>query len=327
MIRIYAWTGLLFIFSACSAHAPSRGDRRTASEDVANLLARTEIAITVDDLPGWPDDQGRMETPTEVASGVIDALKAHSVPDVYGFINASQLKDDPKSEAVLKLWRSSGFFLGNHTYTHPDLNKTSVKLYEKDILRNEPSLELFADETDWKYFRYPFLSEGENLKKKETIRKFLLGRGYKIAEVSMDFDDWAFNDAYLRCLKKRDILTAERLKEKYLDAAYRELVSSVKLSNVLFHRPVPLVLLDHMNRLNSMMFPALLDMFEKQGVKFIPMTEALKDPVYVNEPSPPYPGDGSYFEQIMAAKGLDESELGLEKVPEPSTELEKICGK
>jgi peptidoglycan/xylan/chitin deacetylase (PgdA/CDA1 family) len=41
---------------------------------------------------------------------------------------------------VLKLWRSAGFPLGNHTYAHLSLNASSVDEFDQNVAANEPEL-------------------------------------------------------------------------------------------------------------------------------------------------------------------------------------------
>ena len=69
-------------------------------------------------------------------------LKKHRIPPSYGFIIARQLERDPDGAAALQIWVDGGNPLGNHTYTHLDLTKNSVEDFQREILRNEPVLEL-----------------------------------------------------------------------------------------------------------------------------------------------------------------------------------------
>src|SRR5206468_979621 len=100
----------------------------------------------------------------------------------------------------LKDWTSMGYFLGNHTYNHADLNKVSPGEFSKEILSNESTLARFSRAEDFKFFRYPFLREGNTAEKRSTVRKFLLEHSYSIAEVTIDFGDYAWNAPYVRCL-------------------------------------------------------------------------------------------------------------------------------
>src|SRR5258705_13939834 len=81
-----------------------------------------DIASSVDDVPAHGALTPGM-TRAEIARAYIAALKAHKVPEAYGFVNAIHLTYEPDSEDVLKEWRAAGFPLGSHTYSHRNINE------------------------------------------------------------------------------------------------------------------------------------------------------------------------------------------------------------
>ena len=76
------------------------------------------------------------------ARDTLKVLKKHRIPPSYGFIVARGLERNPDGAMALQLWVDSGNPLGNHTYTHLDLTKNSAEDFQREILRNEPVLEL-----------------------------------------------------------------------------------------------------------------------------------------------------------------------------------------
>jgi hypothetical protein len=60
-------------------------------------------------------------------------------------------------------------------------------------------------DADWLWFRYPYLREGDTLEKRHALARFLKDQGYRVAQVTMNFDDYAYNDPYTRCLAKNDL--------------------------------------------------------------------------------------------------------------------------
>ncbi len=80
---------------------------------------------------------------------------------VYGFINGVHEEREPDSVGVLSLWRAAGHPLANHTWSHMNLNTNGLADWEADLVRNEPLLEKHMAGQDWRWLRYPFLSEGE----------------------------------------------------------------------------------------------------------------------------------------------------------------------
>ena len=79
---------------------------------------------------------------------------------------------------------------GSHTYSHPGLDNVTADNFDADIARNEAILRKVDPDGDWHWFRFPFLNEGDTLEKRQQVRQFLFAHGYKIAEVSMDFEDY-----------------------------------------------------------------------------------------------------------------------------------------
>ncbi len=283
---------------------------------------RAQVAITVDDLPVH-GDLPSTTTRAEIAKKMIEAFKAKGVPGVYGFVNAKNIgaNGDTEKDSVLKLWADSGFFLGNHTFSHIDLHTSTVQAFEDEIVANESVLQRLMGARDWHWFRYPFLHEGETLEKRHAIRKYLSDHGYKVAQVTLDFADYAWNNPYARCAAKQDSQAIDWLKSSYLSTAADDIALDRKLSVMLFGRDIKYVLLLHIGALDSIVLPELLDLFKKQGFDFVSLEEAEKDPAYQSDPDAALPHGGTFLEQLTEAKHL--------KYPphaeRPMDKLDAIC--
>ena len=108
---------------------------------VAEPSAKLKVALAFDDLPlNGLLPAGAQKS--DFARDTIKVLKKHRIPPSYGFIVARQLERDPDGAAALQIWVDGGNPLGNHTYTHLDLTKNSAEDFQREILRNEPVLEL-----------------------------------------------------------------------------------------------------------------------------------------------------------------------------------------
>jgi peptidoglycan/xylan/chitin deacetylase (PgdA/CDA1 family) len=285
------WAGLTIIISLMISSAAGQ--------------QRAEVAITVDDLPvhgALPSTTTR----SEIAKKMIEAFKAKGVPGVYGFVNAKNIgaNGDTEKDSVLKLWADSGFPLGNHTFSHIDLNASSMQAFEDEIVANESVLQGLMGARDWHWFRYPFLHEGDTLEKRHAVRKYLSDHGYKVAQVTLDFADYAWNNPYARCVAKQDAQGIEWLKSSYLSTAANDIALDRKLSVMLFGRDIKYVLLLHIGALDSIMLPDLLDLFKKQGFEFVSIEEAEKDPAYQSDPDAALPHGGTFLEQLTEAKHL-----------------------
>lgn len=122
-------------------------------------LARAQaLAVTFDDLPSH-SSLPKGTTRLEIAQKVIRALKDAGVPPTYGFVNGKRFEDEEAGvQGVLEAWRTAGNPLGNHTWSHMDLNKNTLDAWEADLLKDEPVLQKYSKPgDDWHWLRFPFL--------------------------------------------------------------------------------------------------------------------------------------------------------------------------
>jgi len=281
------------------------------------------IAITVDDLPthgSLPKGMSRVE----IAANTIAALKAHGVPQAYGFVNAVGLEREPDSAAALDLWRKAGFPLGNHTYSHVNIRQVGLDAFLTDLQKGEAAVasrmkdSAGADE-DWRWLRFPFLSAGDGAAHQSVI-DYLHTHGYRIADVSMSFSDWAYTEAYNHCLAKGDDAAIDGLKKRYMDGVRTELARMPVLSQTVYGRQIPIVLLTHIGGFSSVMLPQVLDELDKAGAHYVTLQQAESDPAYAEVD--PHAGDGALMERTAMEKGID-----LSHVP-PGASLDgidKVC--
>jgi peptidoglycan-N-acetylglucosamine deacetylase len=286
----------------------------------ANAQNRGEVAITVDDLPTHGNLPPGM-TRSEIAKNMVAAFKAAGVPPVYGFLNASKLDTAWDKADVLRIWTDAGFLLGNHTYSHMDITPNTVSAFEEDIAMNEGTLEGFMANRDWHWFRYPYLNEGDTLEKRHAVRKYLGDHGYKVAQVTIDFQDWAWNDPYARCMANHDSQAVEWLKSSYLSMALEYVSLSQKMAIMLFGRDMRHVLLLHIGAFDSVMLPSLLDSLRKQRYEFISLQQAEEDPAYKTDPDAALSTGGTLLEQMVESRHLDYPP----HVDEPLEKLNSVC--
>jgi peptidoglycan/xylan/chitin deacetylase (PgdA/CDA1 family) len=284
---------------------------------VASLEGQS-VALTFDDLPETSNVPANT-TRAHIARQLIAELKAANTPRVYGFVNAGTL-DDPEVKGVLERWRAAGFLLGNHTYTHWNLDEKPLAVFERDIERNEPTLRRLMQGEDWHWFRYPFLAEGATLAKRDGLREYLRQHGYRIAEVTINFDDDAWNDPYARCVARHNSAAIAQMKSMYLDAAAESIRFSQARSQQLFQRDIPYVMLLHMGGFAPVMLPRLLALLQEKGFKLITLPEAESDPVYALDPKTANDG-GTLLDDLMEASDLED---GPHTLP-PAATLARMC--
>lgn len=263
------------------------------------------IAFTFDDLTAHaPLPAGY--TRVGIAEQIIAALKSGGAP-AMGFINGIQLTNEPASAPVLDKWRAAGLTLGNHGWSHANLDQLTDEQFLAELDKNEPILKAKMGAADWRWFRYPFLSEATaNPERRVRIRKLLAGRGYKVATVTMDFSDWAYNNAYARCIAKGDGDAILRMEHAWLGTASVQADRAREMAHALYGRDIPYVLLLHLGAFDAHMMPRLVALYREKGYRFGTVEEAGKDPYYAPEVNPTLTPQPQGLNGAMAAKGLKE---------------------
>jgi peptidoglycan-N-acetylglucosamine deacetylase len=281
---------------------------------LATAASAQQIALTFDDLPSHsPLPAGT--TRVKIAQQIIAALKAAHTPPVYGFVNGLRLEDDPPSAPVLKMWRDAGFPLGNHTYSHYSLSHRTLDAWAADTVKNEAVIAPLMAGADWHWLRFPYLEEGDTLQKHTEARAWLARHGYRIASVTMSFDDYLWNDAYPRCVARRDGKSIKRLEAVFMTAAESSLAYYRNLSQQLYGRDIPYVLLMHLGAFDARMLPRLLAMYQAKGVTFISLEDAERDPFYAADIDPRLPAGPVDLDQTMIAKGVSYVERNENVLP------------
>ncbi|HKF48538.1 MAG TPA: polysaccharide deacetylase family protein [Terracidiphilus sp.] len=266
-------------------------------------LAAQQIAFTWDDLPAH-SALPPGETRVDIGRKLIAAMKDAGMRPVYGFVNGVAIEREPASAPMLKEWRDAGLLLGNHTWSHPNLNTMSAADWEADVLKNEPVLKQYAAGADWHWLRYPFLAEGDTAEKRAEVRKFLAEHGYKIAAVTMSFGDYMFNEPYARCVAKNDAAAIARLEDAYLDAARTDIDYTRAMAKAALGHEIPYVLLMHVGALDAKLLPRLIALYKEKGFTFVTLQDAEKDPFYLASMNPALPAEPDSLEGAMQAKGL-----------------------
>jgi peptidoglycan-N-acetylglucosamine deacetylase len=278
-----------------------------------------QIAFTWDDLPAHSTlPQG--ETRVEIGHKLIAAMKDAQLPPVYGFVNGVQLEREPSSAPMLKDWRDAGFQIGNHTWSHMNLNTSSLADWKADLEKNEPLLEQYSADSDWHWLRFPFLAEGDTLQKRADARKYLAVHGYKIASVTMSFGDYMWNEPYARCIAKNDSAAIAQLESSYLEAASTDADFRRAMSKALYGHDIPYVLLMHVGAFDARMLPRLLKLYRDKGFTFISIQDAENDPFYANAIDPSLPDHPDSLEGAMQARGLS-----LPPRPKQSLDINTFC--
>lgn len=288
-------------------------------------VAAQTVALTFDDGPRLTTTP-RM-TPAERNKAMLDALSKHGVKAAL-FVTSGFGADRPEGLALARAWGEAGHAIGNHTVTHPDLHleKTTLKAYQDEILACDQVIAPLPGYRKW--FRYTFLREGNTPEKRDGMRNFLKGIGYRNAYVSLDTSDWRLEAKLIEVLEKDAKADLAPIRQAYLDHIAQRMEAYRELSQKLQGRDIAQVMLMHHNLINALWLDDVITMVKAKGWKIVNPDEAFADPVYQLQPERPaagqsllismarslgmgrFPGwerlhdDGDYEIAALRAKGL-----------------------
>jgi peptidoglycan-N-acetylglucosamine deacetylase len=239
------------------------------------------VALTFDDLP-----VAATKDPAEAQSinrNLLDALKKHHASAI-GFVNEKTVEElgRDNGKRILEQWVREGLDLGNHTFSHADLNDITLAQFKQEVVTGEGSLRPMLTEVSKipRYLRFPYNHTGDTKEKHDSVAVFLKQRGYQVAACTIDNEDYLFNAAYIQMLAKKDDASAAKLRAEYLAYTAFEIDYYASLHAKVFGREIPQVMLLHANRLNADVIDKILVILEGKLYRFVSLEAAQSDPAY-----------------------------------------------
>jgi peptidoglycan/xylan/chitin deacetylase (PgdA/CDA1 family) len=312
----------LFAFAVAgqSSHDAEPAAKTLPTAALPALDPHPVAALTFDDLPGagaLPVHDSR----TEIMTRLDDELTANGLAGTYGFVNGAKLGNEADEQQALRLWVKAGMNIGSHTWSHMSLSDNPAEAFEEEIAKNEPTLAAYAEGRDWHWFRYPFLWEGDTLEKRRAVRGYLRGHGYRVAQVTLDFEDYAWNGVYARCVAKPDDAAIGWLKQSYLDTAKEYITLGREEQQIAFGHEIPNVLLLHETAFTTLMLPKLLELLRSEGFTFASLPDVERDPGYAIDPDAALRHGGTLPDQFMDSRHLKYPAAK----PKPFSKLKSLC--
>jgi hypothetical protein len=152
------------------------------------------------------------------------------------------------------------------------------------------------------------------------VRGFLTAGGYRIAQTTLDWEDYMWNSAHARCVTRKDAAAIAWLRESYLTSAREYLSLGRETARTVFGRDIHHVMLLHLGSFSAHILPDLFELLEKEGFEIVTLEEAYEDPVYAIDPDFPEKRGGTHTELMMQAKGLSAN-----YPPKPRERVSTLC--
>jgi len=245
------------------------------------------VAVTFDDLPYQAADAVLCD-PAQAMALTEDFVAMLRPLDTRAavFVNEGKVCEERRGDllpALLNVWLDAGLDMGNHTFSHINIHRNTVEAYLADVDLGAPATRavLEARGRSLTYFRHPYLFTGETPEKKAAIAAGLAERGYTVAPVTIDNNDWMFAALYRDAEAAGDEALKVRIGEAYVAHMTAVLDHWEPYSAELTGGREPAqVLLLHAHTLNRDWYPRIHALYQARGYRFVPLAEALADPIY-----------------------------------------------
>jgi len=242
------------------------------------------LLVTVDDLPiagdaARGDDAARLAT----TNALLAVLKKHGIRAV-AFVVAGNVKSDA-DRAILQRWLDEGHELGSHTNTHPDLTSLTTEAYLADLSAAHARLTAFLQPRGrtLRWFRYPYLREGETRQKAEAVRGWLSAHGLRNVPVTLNVEDWSFDGPWARAVAGSDAAARETVRQDYLASIRTITTESEKRADAALKRQTPQVLLLHANGVGAANWDAVFTWLAR-GHRFAAADDVMADETFRDLP-------------------------------------------
>lgn len=241
------------------------------------LFAQPTLSITLDD--GITYDRAHYAF-KDWNGMILDHLDSAGLKTVF-FVKGKG-KNTEAGQYLLKSWDDRGHKIANHTYSHPNFNSKQLNAFdfEQELLQTDTIISTFENYV--RFFRFPYLKEGNSPEKIDSIRQVLAKHKYTNGHVTIDASDWYIDSRLVKRLKADPNANIEGFKQYYLSHLYERAMYYENLAYELEGRHVKHTLLLHHNLAAALFLDDLITMFRQKGWQVISAEEAFQDPIYKN---------------------------------------------
>lgn len=269
-----------------------------------NFSIAQKIAITFDDAPMR---DGQYFTGKERTEMIIKKLREQEVYQAAFFCITNQF--DSAGTERIKHYQKAGHLIANHSHTHSRISRIGSDSYIHDIATADSVLRELGDYKKW--FRYPYLDEGQTIEVRDEIRRALTEMNYINAYVTVDNYDWYINSMLQKSLNQNKTVNYDKLEKFYVEHIWQSILFYDSLANQILGRSPSHILLLHENDLAALFIDKLIQQIISEGWKIISPVEAYNDEIASIVPNVLFNGQGRIaaiaYEMGMKAADLTQN--------------------
>lgn len=228
------------------------------------------------------------------------------------FVNTVRL--DTEGKKRLKQYTDAGILLANHTHSHPNFNDSTIQDYIADFRTADQILAGYPNVLKW--FRFPYLREGDTAEKRDQFRKELDSLKYFNAYITVNNYDWYMDELLQRALKNRQDINMDALKKIYIQIILESIDYYDEMATQVLGRSPKHILLLHENDLAAMYVGDLVTSLKAHGWKIISPQEAYADPISKYQFPLPLKYNPGRVGEIAKAAGWPQNKLWHEACDE-----------
>ncbi|MEX0312606.1 MAG: polysaccharide deacetylase family protein [Allomuricauda sp.] len=279
----------ILIFFGCKNQA-SKQPRKTVKSEVT--ITKPVVSFTFDDgitsdIAGFKFEDWNQKILTHLENENLKAV----------FFVTGKNKTNEKGQFLLNSWNSKNHKIANHTFTHPNFNseENTSLLFEKELLKTDSIISKFDNGV--KLFRFPYLKEGENQHKVDSIRKILIENKYSNGYVTIDASDWYVNQRLIVKILKSgyEKTEIEKFKNFYIQHIMERANFYEKLSYQMNERHINHTLLLHHNLTSALFLGDLIDAFKSNGWEVVNADKAYQDKIFEEVPHASFAGESLIY--------------------------------
>ncbi|AXT58177.1 polysaccharide deacetylase [Aquimarina sp. AD1] len=293
---------LLFINFGCKNSIAEKPEK-ALDQSKKNLQSKPLVSFTFDD--GNTSDIANFKF-EEWNKMILTHLEEKNLKAIF-FVTGKN-KSSKKGQFLLKSWNDNGHKIANHSYSHPNFNseKNDSHLFENELKKTDVIISKLSNHI--KLFRFPYLKEGQNQTKVDSIRNILSKHNYSNGYVTIDASDWYVDQRLIKRIKQVGLEKADidRFKDFYLDHILERANYYEKLSYEMNGRHINHTLLLHHNLTSALFLGDLIKKFKEQGWEVIDADKAFEDEIFTKIPTSDFAGESLIYSMAKQSEKYDQ---------------------